>query len=304
MTLRHMRIFLEVCRQDCNTTRAAEALHMTQPAVSLAIRELEEHYGVVLFDRLRRRLYLTETGRHFAAYAGSISTLFEDMERQLSTRDGGSLLRVGASVTIGSQFLPSYVKAFCARYPGTEIRALVEPTELLEPKLLKNDLDLALIEGVPRDPALVTEDYMEDRLVVIAPADGPYHSGQTLSLEEFRQARFLLRERGSGTREEFERVAEQAGLAVTPTWEASSTTALVNAVIAGLGIAVLPYRMVLGPLEREMVRAVRVEGLDFRRKFRIVYHKDKHLGPTAARFLELCRNYELDYPIPPYNGLY
>ena len=225
------------------------------------------------------------------------------MERQLRGWDRCGLLRVGASITIGSQFLPSYVKHFCALHPGAEIQAMVAPSELLEQQLMDNLLDLALMEGVPHVSALRSEEYMEDRLVVIVPGDGPFRPGQHLSQAEFRRQKFLLRERGSGTREEFERVTERAGFTVSPTWEATSTTALVNAVISGLGIAVLPYRMVSAPLERGLVSAVTVEGLDFRRKFRIVYHRDKFLTTQARDFIALCRSCEEAASPPQYPGL-
>lgn len=303
MTLRHMKIFLALCEHDYNTTRAAEALHMTQPAVSLALRELEAHYCVVLFDRIGRRLCITAAGERFASYASRIAALFDDMERQLHGWDRCVLLRVGASITIGSQFLPGYVKRFRALHPGAEIQATMAPSKLLEQKLMDNLLDLALMEGVPHVPALQSEEYMEDHLVVITPTDGPFRPGQHLSQTEFRQQKFLLRERGSGTREEFERVTEQAGFTVSPTWEATSTTALVNAVISVLGIAVLPYRMVSAPLERGLVSAVTVEGLEFHRKFRIVYHRDKFLTAQARDFIALCRNFEETASQHQYPGL-
>lgn len=304
MTIRHMKIFLAVLEHGCNTTRAAEALHMTQPAVSLAIRELEEYYGVTLFDRIGRRLKITAAGLRFQESASRIAMLFDDMEKGMRNWDAFGLLRVGASVTIGSQFLPYYVKAFCERRPGIEIRAVVAPSDQLEQKLLANELDLALIEGITHDPALISEEYMEDRLTVICPAAGEFLKKETLTLEEFKRQRFLLRERGSGTREVFDRAAEAAGFTVTPVWEAMSTTALVNAVVNGLGVAVLPQRMVAGPVQRGLVTTVRVEGMDFLRKFHIVYHCEKHLTTAAEAFLDLCRNYELDYPLPQYNGLY
>ena len=287
MTIRHIRIFLAVCGCGCNTTRAAEDLHMTQPAVSLAIRELEQYYGVRLFDRIGRRLVLTGTGQRFLAYWDQLG-----------------LLRVGASITIGAQFLPHYVSTFSQLYPKAEVRVEVAASDRLEEGLMDNSLDFALMEGVPQGPAIRTLEYMEDRLAVICSRDGPFRQGQTLTLEEFRAQRFLLRERGSDTREEFERAAAAAGIAVEPVWEAMSTTALVNGVICGLGIAVLPYRMVLGPLERGLVVSVGVEGMDFRRRFRIAWHKDKYLTPLAGAFMDLCRHYELDYPMPRYNGLY
>lgn len=304
MTLRHMRIFKTICENGNNTTKAAQTLHMSQPAVSLAIKELEQYYGVILFDRIGRRLHITEAGLHFLEYATHISSLFDDMEKELRDWDSLGIIRVGASITIGSQFLPSYVKAFYNCYPGTEIKAQVAPSDELERKILSNELDLALIEGISQEPSIYSEEYMEDHLTVICPANGTFYNGQHLSIDEFRSQKFLLREPGSGTREVFNRVTEGAGFSVTPVWEAMSTTALVNAVINGLGIAVLPHRMVIGPLEKGLIIAVSVDGLDFHRSFNIIYHKAKYLTSSAKAFLDLCRNYETDYPPPKYNGLY
>lgn len=302
MTLRHMMIFRAVCEAGYNSTKAAEALHMTQPAVSLAIKELEQYYGVCLFDRIGRRLKITDAGKHFLQYAIHISSLFEDMETGLRNWDSRGILRIGASITIGAQFLPSYVRAFSCMFPDTDVRVTVEQSERLEKKLLANELDFALVEGVVHDPDLVSEAYMEDHLSIICPADSIWKQGQRISVEEFKKQKFLLREHGSGTREVFERVIEQAGFSVTPVWEAMSTTALVNAVINGLGIAVLPHRMILPALERGLVVTIRVDGLEFQRNFHIIYHKNKFLTASAKGFMELCRNYETDYPFPKYYG--
>lgn len=304
MTIKHLKLFLAVCNCDFNTTRAANELHTTQPAVSLAIRELEQYYGVVLFDRIGRRLKITEAGQRFQEYAFHIITLFDDMEKGMRDWDSFGILRVGASITIGSQFLPNYVKTFYSHYPGTEVRAVIGPSDYLEQKILNSELDFALIEGITHIPSFISEEYMEDYLTVICPTNSSLCQRQEITIDEFRSQNFLLRERGSGTREVFERVIEQAGFMVTPIWEATSTTALVNAVINGLGISVLPYRMVVGPLKRGLVSTVSVKGLSFQRKFHIIYHKEKFLTSSAKAFLELCRNYEMNYPIPRYNGLY
>lgn len=304
MTIRHLKIFLAVCDGGCNTTRAAEALTMAQPAVSLALKELEQYYGVVLFDRVGRHLQITAAGKRLWEYASHITSLFDDMEKGMRDWDTFGILRVGASITIGSQFLPNYVKAFYTRHPGTEIRAVIEPSDRLEAQILSSDLDLALMEGMSHSPSLESEEYMEDHLVVICPARGRFVQGQTLTQEEFRSQKLLLREPGSGTRETFQRVMEEAGLSVEPIWEAMSTTALVNAVINGLGITVLPHRMVLGPLSKGLVVSVRVEGLEFRRKYYIVRHRAKYLTASARAFLDLCRSYEMDYPMPRYSDLF
>lgn len=291
MTIRHIRIFLSVCENGCNTTKAARALHMTQPAISLAVRELEQHYGVALFDRMGRRLTITPAGRQFLEYASRICDLFDTMEQDIRDWDAFGPLRVGASITIGSQFLPGYVKAFYSRYPGTEVRVTVSPSDILEEKVLKSELDFALIEGLPHHPSLIKEPYLEDQLAVICSAD-EFPQDYTLSMDAFRKQKFLLREPGSGTREVFNRVMESAGISADPIWEATSTTALVNAVIHGLGIAVLPHRMIQSPLEQGLIHTLKVEGLDFRRRFYIIYHKEKYLTASANAFLDLCRNYE------------
>ena len=304
MTIRHMIIFRTICENGFNSTKAAEVLHMTQPAVSLAIKELEQYYGVHLFDRIGRRLQITDAGKHFLQYAIHISDLFSDMETGLRDWDSKGILRIGASITIGSQFLPRYVKAFTEICPGLDVRVTVDQSERLEQKIMANELDCALIEGIAHDPNIVSEAYMEDHLSVICSRDKGWKQGQVVSIEDFQRQRFLLREIGSGTREVFDRVVEQAGIHITPVWEAMSTTALVNAVINGLGIAVLPHRMILPALRQGLVCTVKVEGLSFSRNFHIIYHKDKFLTASAKRFINLCRDFEIDYPLPCYNGLY
>ena len=304
MTLRHMKIFCAVCNADCNTTRAAATLNMTQPAVSLAIKELERYYGIVLFDRIGRRLQITPAGENFLQYALRISAQFDDMEREMRNWDSVGLLRGGASITIGSQSLPSYGQAVSHRYPGTEVQVTVAPSDRLEQAIMNNQLDFALNEGIPHNPAMHAEEYMEDRLSIIASPKEGFRQGQRLTLEQFSRQRFLLREPGSGTREVFNQAAANAGISVKPIWEATSTTALVNAAINGLGIAVLPHRMIQGALERGLVVTLGADCMDFRRSFYIIHHKDKYLTPTANAFLDLCRSYEMDYPLPQYSGLF
>lgn len=304
MTLRHMVIFRTVCETDFNSTKAAHVLHITQPAVSLAIKELENYYGIKLFDRIGRRLQITDAGQHFLHYAIHISDLFDQMETGLRDWDSKGILRIGASITIGSQFMPNYVQAFSAEFPDIDVRVIVEQSDRLEKKLLTNELDFALIEGISHDSNMVSEPYMEDHLSIICPKNSPWEQDSQIPLTVFKNQRFLLREPGSGTREIFDLATEQAGFTVTPVWESMTTTALVNGVINGLGISVLPYRMILPVLKRKLIKTVHVKELTFRRNFYIIYHKDKFLSPSAKAFIKLCRNYEKEYPMPDYNVLF
>ena len=289
MTLRHMIIFRTVYESDCNSTKAAERLHMTQPAISLAIKELEQYYGVRLFDRIGRRLKITDSGKLFLQYAIHITDLFEDMETGLRDWDSKGILRVGASITIGSQFLPGYVKAYAEICPGIDVRVVVEQSDSLEHKILTNALDFALIEGIPVDSRIVAETYMHDQLCVLCSPDKGWKQGQTITQEEFKKQRFLLREKGSGTRDVFDQVTARAGLHIVPAWEAMSTSTLINAAVTGLGIAVLPERMIQPALKSGRIITVNVENLDFRRSFYIIRHKDKFLMPAANKFISLCK---------------
>lgn len=299
MTRRHIHIFLSVCACGCSVTRAARTLYLSQPAVSQAVAELESYYGVKLFERIGRRLYLTPAGERFQEYAAHIESLFDGMEKGLRSWDSKGLIRVGASLTVGSQFLPYYVKAFCGGEEGVEVQARVRPSKELERALHENQLDLALVEDAVQGAGLVAEPYMEDELVGVCSASGPFEQGELVPRETFLRQKFLLREPGSGTREVFDRAIAAAGALVEPLWESTSTGALVNAAMEGLGVAVLPRRLVARPLARQKVRAFRVEGMDFRRTFQMVWHKDKFLTPALRRFMDLCRTYELDYPSPP-----
>lgn len=291
MTLRHIRIFLAVCNHDNNITRAAESLYMTQPAVSLAIHELENYYGVRLFERISRKLYITEAGKQMQEYASHLLSMFDDMERELRNWDSAGILRVGASITIGSQFMPEYVSRYQIVCPAVEVKVQVGPTGYLEKELLANHLDFALVEGVVHSPHLVCDEYMEDALVAVCAPGKPFQKGETVEIEQFRSQRLLLRESGSGTREKFDSAARLAGFSVEPSWESTSTGALVNAAIHGLGIAVLPGRMVVDELEKGEVVSFLVKGMDLRRRFKIVYHKNKFLSSSARIFIRLCRQY-------------
>ncbi len=298
MTLRHVKIFLAVCENDCNITHAAKALYMAQPAVSQAIAELERYYGVRLFDRLSRRLCITQAGQRLRAYAVHIRDLFDQMETAMHNWDEQGVLRVGASITIGSHFLPGYARAFRAVYPAVQLQAEVAQSRHLEELLLDNRLDVALLEGSIHSPLLVGKPYLEDELVGVCAVQGPFAQGAQVEPAVFAAQRFLVREPGSGTREVLDAAMEAAGYHFQPAWQSISTGALVNAVVSGEGIAVLPRRLLARALRAGRLHAFTVKGMPFRRRYHIVYHRDKYLTPAMEAFIRLCETYELDYPQP------
>lgn len=289
MTLRHIRIFEEICRADCNMTRAAEEMHMSQPAVSLAISELEHYYGVKLFDRISRRLHLSEAGKQFRLYAQGILMTFDDMEKSIRNWDALGKIRVGASVSIGSALMPDFAKSFSKECPETELVVRIDRSDRLQEALIAGDLDLALIEGHVHHENLVAEDFMEDSLAAIASPDLPLPEGN-IPMELFMKQRFLLREVGSGTREIFNNAIISAGYDVPdPAWESLSTAALVHAAEVGLGVAIIPKRMVP---DTDALRLLTIDGVNFSRKYQIVIHKNKFLTTAGKKFLEICKGSE------------
>ena len=298
MTVRHMRIFCAVCENDCSTTKAAAQLNMSQPAVSLAVKELENYYEVRLFDRIGRRLSITSAGEIFLRYARRILALFSGVEREMRDWNRFGKLRIGASLTIGGQLLPRYVGLFKKCHPEAEIDVLVAPSSELEQKVLDNELDFALVEGTMYAPAIVSIPYMTDSLAIVCAADGMYRQGQIIDLEELQKHILLLRNKGSGPREIFERACREKGFVPTAGWESISTSALLNAASQGLGLAVLPYRLVEQQGQEGRVVTVQVAGLDLRREFSIIKHKDKDLTASAEAFIQLCRDCEAEIPLP------
>lgn len=292
MTIRHIKIFEAVCECDFNTTKAAEKLHMTQPAVSLAISELESYYGVRLFDRISRRLYISEAGKKFRDYAKNITLAFNDMEKTIRSWDDHGIISAGASISIGAQLMPAFVSRFAETNPETEIKVRIDRSDRLETALQDNAIDFALIEGITHNSNLISEDFLEDSLAVVAAGNGKYKNGDVLSMDEFLSRKFLLREHGSGTRELFDSTLSALGYpAPEPLWESLSTAALLNAASMGLGIAVVPKRMIRDRVADRSVCVIQVEGIEFQRRYKIVYHKNKCLTKSMCDFLDICRNY-------------
>ena len=146
MTLRHMKIFVAVYQQK-SITLASNSLHLAQPSVSLAIRELEEYYHIRLFDRLSRRIYPTENGHRFYEYALHIVSLFSEMENKIPAWDANAPLHIGSSITLGTCLIPSLVKAYQEQHPEIKIYVTVKNTGTIEQAVVDNQLDFALVEG-------------------------------------------------------------------------------------------------------------------------------------------------------------
>ena len=287
MTLRHLKIFLAVYETG-STTAAAEELLIAQPSVSVALKELEEHYGVRVFERMSKRLYVTQAGQELYQYARHLVSLFEETEDAMKSLGASGMLHVGSSVTIGNYFLPGYIRTFQKEFPQVRVRVTVENTDTIEKLLLENGIDVGLVEGRIHSPYLVQFPYRQDRLVMICPPEHPYASYQSIVPEVLAAEDMLVREKGSAVRERFDIWMAEAGVEIEPVWESVSTRALVRAVRENMGISVLPYYLVEEDIRRGEVKAVAVERVDFTREFSIVYHRNKYHSEAFDAFVRIC----------------
>ena len=282
MTRKHFTIFVEVCR-FLNFSQAAEALNTTQPAVSLAVKELESHYGVALFERMNRRVYLTPAGEALLATAQDVLRGFQEAEETLG--QGRPLaLRVGANVSFGEADLAQVLGRFRQEHPQVRLRALVANSDKIQSLLVENQLDVGIVDGLGVSERLRAQPlYQED--LVLAAAPGRFPAPATV--EELAALPLLLREPGSGLRSSVDRVFSQQGLAPQPLLESTSTAALAQAAKAGLGVAILPEALA----QRESgLQVGTVPEVRFFRQFACALHRQKAPSPALEAFLALLRD--------------
>ena len=289
MTLRHLEIFAAVCTQG-SFTRAAEKLNMAQPAVSLAIRELETFYAVRLFERMNRRVYLTEAGRNLRQYADTVLSQFRESVEVLRESGAGGSCSFGVHVTLGETCLAGILARLAAELPEMQVRACVQNSRETERMILQNELDFAVVDNVTVSPHYLVEPLREEALAAVCAPE--YLSGRdTLTLAELAGERLLLRERGSGTRNSVDAGLQGAGATAQPVVESISTAALLACARAGLGITLLPRSLVAADLERGDLRELAVKDGGFHRSYFLVRHRSKYLTDGMKRVIRVLREH-------------
>ena len=198
MTLRHLKIFVTVCETG-SATAAGDKLHIAQPSISLAISELENYYGIKLFDRIAKRLHITEAGKNFLQYATHIVGLFEDMEKEIKNFDAIGIIRIGASITIGNYLLPAYISQFKKTHPQIDIKVIIDNSEKIQQYILSNRIDIGLIEGAVHSSYIKFHKFRDDELVMICGNNHPF-AKKAIEITKLKGESFILRETGSAGR--------------------------------------------------------------------------------------------------------
>ena len=286
LTLRQFRVFEAVARQ-LSFSRAAEELHLSQPAVSMQVRGIETILGMRLTEQLGKNIFLTEAGREVLHASRAITARLDDLQAnlaQLRSIDSGQL-NLAATSTVNA-VATDILARFRGRHPGVSVHLDVSNRAAVLDQLVGNRIDLAIMGQVPEDLGLEAIRFMDNPLVVIAPPDHPLVRKKRISVGDLAAESFLVREAGSGTRGAMERFFAAKGLEIRSSMEMSSNEAIKQAVQAGLGLGILSLQTLEMELVLKRLAVLKVEGFPILRHWYIVHRADKRLSPVAQAFKE------------------
>ena len=284
VTLRQLRTFAEVARRQ-SFTAAAKALHLTQPAVSMQVRLLEEAAGLPLVEQLGRRIHLTDAGRELLPYAGGIADLLREAEDAMKALQGVGGGELSLAVTSTAKyFAPRLLAEFRRSHPEARLRLAVSNREAVVRELTENTVDLAVMGRPPRGLDTEAAPFAKHPIGIIAAPDHPLAGRKRLPLERLAGETFIIRERGSGTRAAMEHVFAERGFRARETLEMSSNETIKQAVMAGIGIAFLSTHTIGLELRAGRLVLLAVSGLPVMREWYVIHRRGKRLSPAAQAF--------------------
>ncbi len=291
VTIRHLRIFIEVADSGKMSTAAAK-LFISQPTVSQAIKELEEHYGGLLFERLSKKLYITEKGQKLLSYARNVVKQFDDMEEVMVQDNYVKKIRIGATNTVGDCILGDVINALRDINSQIEIYSYVNNTKNIEEKLLKSELDIGVVEGKNQKSRFDFYPEVNDFLVLICSTKHPFCKKKIIKLEDLKNESFAMREQGSGTRELFERYMQEKEMPIRIVLEGNSFDSIKKAVIENQLLAVISIRLVDEEIRNGKIHVIQNTDSDWNRYFSIVYHKNKVVTDEMKNLIEIVKDYK------------
>jgi DNA-binding transcriptional LysR family regulator len=291
MTIRHLKIFIEVA-QCGNMTAAASKLFISQPTASQAIKELEEHYGILLFERLSKRLYITEAGKKLLFYAKEVVKEFDSLESKMSDENKTEKIRVGATISVGDCILSDLIHKCIEENPKVEIYSFVGNTETIEEKLLSNELDIAIVEGKVKSQDLIVKPELNDYLVLICSSKHPFAQKRIIKTDELSNESFAMREKGSGTRELFEEYMLDKGIPIKVVFEGNTPQSIKQEVIYNNCLSVISICLVENEIKDSLIHVIENEENTWNRHFSIVYHKDKLLTDAIKSLITIVEDYK------------
>jgi len=290
ISLKQLKVFTTIT-QHKTLTSAAEVLFLSKAAVSMALSELEKQIGHALFDRVNNRLVLNQEGQKLLPLAdellnrsNAITQLFDEGQ----TLSGE--LRIGASDTIGNQVAPYLLSQFRQQYQHQSQSLFISNSALICQKLVDYELDIALIEGKTLHPQLISTQFSQDEMCVVCSPSHPLATQDKVTLRDFEQSEWMLREAGSGSREFFLRAIAPRIEHWHEAFELNTTEAIINCVSAGIGFGCLSRLAAETAINDGRITALDVP-LDMKRRFWLLVHKEKYQSPLLKRFIDFCHQW-------------
>lgn len=294
LTLRQLQCFSAVAR-NLSYTRAAEELHLTQPAVSMQIRQLEQQAGLALTEQLGKQVYLTEAGEEVHRYAKSILQQIEEMDDVLDKLKGfaGGRLRI-AAISSANYFAPKLLGTFHQRFPDVSVSMDVTNQAAVVKHVIDNEVDMAIMGEPPEHAHLEAVAFMDNPLIIVAAPDHKLASRKRIALKELEKEVFLMREPGSGTRGAMQRFFRQQKLKLNTGMEMGSLSGIKQGVQAGLGLGLLPKGAVEVELMLGRLVELKIKGLPIPRHWYVVMRMGKRLSVAAEQFRLMLTNEAVD----------
>jgi DNA-binding transcriptional LysR family regulator len=298
MADRRLQVFHTVARL-LSFTKAAESLHMTQPAVTFQVRQLEEYFNTRLFDRTHNRISLTEAGTRVYEFADRIFELYAEMENAVRDMTGeiSGVLIIGASTTIAEYMLPALLGDFKKKYPDINVHLKVSNSDGIVHMVENNDIDLGVVEAPVMNKNLVVEECRKDRLVAIVSPQHPLSAKQKVRMPELLEAAYIDREEGSGTREVIQEYLTELGMNVSDvhvSMELGSPEAVKGAVEAGMGVSIVSEVTIHKELQLGTLVALELDP-PLERPFSFVHQKQKFRQRAMDELLVFARAYCLSH---------
>ena len=292
MDVRDLQVFLSVSKH-LNYTRAGEEINLSQPSVSVHIRQLESELSVKLFEQLGKKVVLTDAGQLLVPYANRVMAAVDDAHHAIDELQGlerGSL-KIGASTTPGMYLVPQVVSRFKESHPKIDIHLRIKDTREVENGVLSNEFDFGFVGGHLAAEEVSAVPWLTDELLLVVSPTHRLAGRKTLKKRDLQAERFIVRESGSATRATIVAQLQQVDFELATVIELENPESIKRAVQSGLGIAFISKFAVATELKAKTLTAIRVRDLTINRELKIVHRKDKHLSRAALAFIEMARRY-------------
>ncbi len=281
-TIRQLDTFLEVARHQ-SVSRAAESLHVSQPAISMQLRQLEQAMGLPLLEQVGRKIMLTDAGRDFQQYAIGAVAQLKQLEDAMAARRGVKKGRVElAVVSTAKYFVPMLLVRFRKKYPDIEVALQIHNRESIMSRLTRNEVDLVIMGRAPDTLECVAASFASNPLGIIGAPEHPLSRRRNAPLSILKDQEFVVREKGSGTRQAMERLFAEHDISPPIVMEMPSNETIKQAVMAGMGLSFLSLRTIRHELAAGYLVLLDIEGLPLMREWHVTHMASKRLSPAAT----------------------